>query len=393
MEVSMRSGMKYTWFVLILAGTLFAWRPGFAQSPALERVADYGTIDWVGQKVIAKGIGAPPQKYYGKPQARPMAKRAAVTDARRNLLEVIKGVHIDSVTVVNNYLVRDDTIVARVQGIIKNSSIDDIQYMSDGTVEAIVSMPLTGALGETLIKMTAQYSEIASEILPAKDIDVRIQRLENRVKALEDKLIDLKKISYEQKQMIFMFKRFVAAWTDYMQSGPLVIQAGLESKDQFSNLNQKLLEQESRLAALSARLDEMAGRLATLESPDVKAAARTKVVKPKGVVYTGLVVDARKAGFRPCLKPKIFAKGDRIYPGAYVNMQTAVRKGYVRYYRQVGRAQQSKRVGKLPYTVSAKGTWQGKRNIEIGGDAYDTLKSQMEIPDNFLTNCKVVIVF
>jgi len=94
-----------------------------------------------------------------------------------------------------------------------------------------------------------------------------------------------------------------------------------------------------------------------------------------------------------CLKPEIFAKGGLVYPGAYVDMQKAVRKGYVRYYRQIGRAQQSKRVGKLPYTLRAKGTWQGKRNLEIDDKAYNTLKSQMEVPDNFLTNCKVVIVF
>ncbi|MBW1752895.1 MAG: hypothetical protein JRJ46_07270, partial [Deltaproteobacteria bacterium] len=98
---------------LIVAGTLFFWQPCQAQNPAMERVGDHGTIDWVGQKVIAKGIGAPPQKYYGKPQARPLALRAAITDARRNLLEVIKGVHIDSITQVHNYMVRDDTIISR----------------------------------------------------------------------------------------------------------------------------------------------------------------------------------------------------------------------------------------------------------------------------------------
>ncbi|MFC1826206.1 hypothetical protein ACFLYZ_02300, partial [Thermodesulfobacteriota bacterium] len=129
----MKPGVKNTWLVLVIVSTLIAWQPGYAQDAGMESVGNYGTIDWIGQKVSAKGIGAPPQKYYGKPQARPLALRAAVTDARRNLLEVIKGVHIDSVTRVNNYFVRDDTIVAKVEGIVKNSSVDDKQYMSDGT--------------------------------------------------------------------------------------------------------------------------------------------------------------------------------------------------------------------------------------------------------------------
>jgi len=393
MEVSMRSGVKNTWFVLIIVSTLIAWQPGYAQDAAMERVGDYGTIDWIGQKVSAKGIGAPPQKYYGKPQARPLALRAAVTDARRNLLEVIKGVHINSVTRVNNYFVRDDTIVSRVEGIVKNSSVDDKQYMSDGTVEVIVSMPLTGQLGETLINMVAQDTGYPAGALPVQDVEARIQRLENRVKALEDQLAGLKQMSLQQEQTILLFKQFVAAWIDYMANSPIVIQAGLESEDSISNIKQKLQEQESRLAALSTKLDEMAGRLAALESTDVKPAPEPEVVKPKGVVYSGLVIDARKTEFRPCLKPNVFAKGDLIYPGDYVDMQNAVRNGYVRYYRQIGPAQQSERAGKLPYTTSAKGTGQGKRSLEISREAYDILKSQMEVPDNFLTNCKVIIVF
>jgi uncharacterized coiled-coil protein SlyX len=393
MEVSMKPGVKNMWFVLIIVSTLIAWQPGWAQDAAMERVGGYGTIDWVGQKVIAKGIGAPPKKYYGKPQARPLALRAAVTDARRNLLEVIKGVHIDSVTRVNNYFVRDDTILTKVEGIVKNSSVDDKQYLSDGTVEVVVSMPLTGQLGETLIKMVAQDIGYPAETLAVQDVEARIQRLENRVKALEDQLASLKKMSLQQKQTILLFKRFVAAWLDYMASRPMVVQAGLESEDSISNIRQKLQEQESRLTALSTKLNEMAERLAALESSGVKPAPKPEDIKPKGVVYSGLVIDARKTGFRPCLKPKVFAKGDLIYPGDFVNMQKAVRQGYVRYYRQISPAQQSERAGKLPYTTIAKGTWQGKRSLEIGSEANDILKSQMEIPDNFLTNCKVIIVF
>jgi len=391
----MKSGVKYVWPILIIVGTLFFWQPGYARNFALERVGDHGSIDWVGQKVIAKGIGAPPEKYYGKPQARPLAQRAAITDARRNLLEVIKGVHIDSTTIVNNYMVKDETIVSRVQGIIQNSKVDDIQYMSDGTVEAVVSMPLTGQLGETLIQMAAQPPRRAPETLPMPDVEARIRRLEDRVRELENKLSGLKQITHEQEQMILLFKQFVAAWLDYTANRPVMIQAAeYASEDKLIDLKKKLEEQEFRLASLTTRLNEMAGRLSKLETAGVKPAPATAAVKSKtGDIYSGLVIDARKTGFRPCLKPEIFAKGKLIYPGEYVDMQTAVRKGYVRYYRKVGRAQQSARVGKLPYTIIAKGTWKGKRNLEVSGEAYSTLKPLMDVPGNFLATCKVVVVF
>jgi uncharacterized coiled-coil protein SlyX len=389
----MKAGVKYRWLALIVAGTLFLWQPCQAQNPAMERVGDHGTIDWVGQKVTAKGIGAPPQKYYGKPQARPLALRAAITDARRNLLEVIKGVHIDSITQVHNYMVQDDTIISRVQGIVQNSSVNDKQYMSDGTVEVVVSMPLTGPLGEELINIASQPPGPAAGVLPSQEVDARIRGLEDRVRALEDKLAGLKQINYQQEEMILLFKRFVEAWMDYTASRPMMIQAGYASEDKLANLNKKFDDQEARLAALASRLDKMTGRLSKLESaaqpaPPIKAAKfKTEVI------YSGLVIDARKTGFRPCLKPEIFAKGELLYPGDYIDMQKMVRQGYVRYYRQIGRAQQSERVGKLPYTINAKGTWKGKRSLEVGGKAYSTLKPIMDVPDAFLATGKVVIVF
>jgi uncharacterized coiled-coil protein SlyX len=389
----MKSGVKYRGLALIVAGTLFFWQPCQAQNPAMERVGDHGTIDWVGQKIIAQGIGAPPQKYYGKPQARPLALRAAITDARRNLLEVIKGVHIDSITQVHNYMVRDDTIISRVQGIVQNSSVNDKQYMSDGTVEVVVSMPLTGPLGEELIKIASQPPGPAAGVLPSQEVDARIRGLEDRVRALEDKLAGLKQINYQQEEMILLFKRFVEAWMDYTASRPMMIQAGYASEDKLAKLNKKFDDQEARLAALASRLDKMTGRLSKLESaaqpaPPIKAAKfKTEVI------YSGLVIDARKTGFRPCLKPEIFAKGELLYPGDYIDMPKVVRQGYVRYYRQIGRAQQSERVGKLPYTINAKGTWKGKRSLEVGGKAYSTLKPIMDVPDAFLATGKVVIVF
>ena len=390
----MKFGVKYTWLVLIVVAALFFRQPCQAQDAGLERVGNFGTIDWVGQKVIAKGIGAPPQQYYGKPQARPLALRAAITDARRNLLEVIKGVHIDSITQVHNYMVRDDTIVARVQGIVQNSSVDDTQYMSDGTAEVIVSMPLTGELGETLIKMAAQHPGVAPGALPVQAGEDRIRRLEERVKALEDKLSGLKQTTQQQEEMILFFKQFVTAWLDYTASRPLMIQAGFGSEETFANYEKKLAEQESRLVAIATRLDELAGRLSKLESSGTQPVPKTEAVKSQAEgLYSGLVIDARNTDFRPCLKPEIFANGELFYPGGYVDMQQAVRNGYVRYYRQIGQAQQSERVGKLPYTINAKGTGQGKRSLEVSGEAYGTLKPLMDVPGSFLAGCKVVIVF
>lgn len=210
---------------------------------------------------------------------------------------------------------------------------------------------------------------------------------------MEDKLAGLKQINHQQEEMILFFKRFVEAWMDYTASRPMMIQAGYASEDKLANLNKKFDDQETRLAALASKLDKMAGRLSKLESAAQPAPSIEAAKSKTEVIYSGLVIDARDTGFRPCLKPEIFAKGELLYPGDYIDMQKVVRKGYVRYYRQIGRAQQSERVGKLPYTINAKGTWKGERSLEVGGKAYNTLKPIMDVPDAFLATGKVVIVF
>jgi hypothetical protein len=89
------------------------WMFLISQKPAVEPIKvdsavkeeyEKGEIDWTNGYTRAKGYGfVDPEKPKGK--ANLLAERAAVVDARRNLLEIIKGVHITSETVVEDYMV------------------------------------------------------------------------------------------------------------------------------------------------------------------------------------------------------------------------------------------------------------------------------------------------
>ncbi len=389
----MKARLNASRCILILFILLLLSAPCYAQDPAKENIGSHGFIDWIKQKVVAKGTGAPPAKYYGKPQARPMAMRAATSDARRNLLEVIKGVHIDSATTVKNKMYRDDAIVTKVKGVLRSSTVDDIQYLSDGTVEAVVSMPLTGQLGQILLQSVVPASQ-KGRSTAAPGIEQRLRRLEDRVKALENRITRLKKVSFEQAQTLALFKQFIEVWLDYTANRAVLSYAGYAQDKDLKNLQQKLVDQENRLRRLSARLEKMAGRLVALEKPGAKGSQVAVAAKAKSQVpYSGLVIDARNIGFRPCLKPELFGMGQLIYPGDYVDLKTAVRNGYIRYYRKIGRAQQSRRAGALPFTIKAKGNYQGNRSLEIKSADYQTLREIIQIPNNFLQNCNVVIVF
>jgi len=80
-----------------------------------------GEINWVQGYISAVGHGAAVRGSLA--QARPLARRAAVSDAQRNLLEVMKGVKIDSTTTVENFVVSSDVIRAHVDGVVKGAHI------------------------------------------------------------------------------------------------------------------------------------------------------------------------------------------------------------------------------------------------------------------------------
>lgn len=110
-----------------------------------------GSVNWSAGYIEAVGIGAPPDKSIGKANARPMALRAAKIDALRNLLEITKGVRVDSTTTVKDFTVESDVINTQVDGLVKGAVIADQQYLSDGTVEVKLRMPLYGNLAGIII--------------------------------------------------------------------------------------------------------------------------------------------------------------------------------------------------------------------------------------------------
>ena len=148
--------MKRRFFVLMtiiisiffLAGvTCVSAQQGAAagQGQFVENVGSSGNINWSTGIIEAVGIGAPPERFYGKPQARPMAMRAAQVDAYRKLLEVTSGVRVNATTLVKDYAVQSDVIKTQVEGLVRGARIVKTEYLSDGTVEVTVNMPMSGA--------------------------------------------------------------------------------------------------------------------------------------------------------------------------------------------------------------------------------------------------------
>jgi len=120
-----------------------------ADPGAVEEPLPGGAIDWSGKVVRAKGTGVLDPGNANKAQARLMAERAATVIAQRNLLEIIKGVRIDSDTRVQNFMTDYDVVYQHVDGIVKGArQRGPARYDSiAGTVEVELECDLYGANG------------------------------------------------------------------------------------------------------------------------------------------------------------------------------------------------------------------------------------------------------
>ncbi|OFW60617.1 MAG: hypothetical protein A2W01_08520 [Candidatus Solincola sediminis] len=252
----------------------------------VEQIGTKGNINWSEGYVEAVGIGAPPEQYIGKPNARPMALRAATVDAYRNLLEIVNGVRIDATTVVKDFVTQSDVINAQVQGLVKGAKEMKKEYLSDGTVEVTLRMSLSG--------------DFAKVIVP------------------------------------------------------------------------KILEK-------------------TQTPPPAPETPRPAA--PAGVVYTGLVIDARGLQARPAMSPKILDEdGKEIYGSMNVDREYAVQQGMSGYARDLTAAQSNSRVTNNPVTVKGlKADGQGRSDIVISNADASAIRGAA---DNitFLKKCRVMVV-
>lgn len=84
-----------------------------------------------------------------------MARRAAIVDGYRNLAETLGGVQIDSDTLVQQAMTKNDVIRTNVNAVVKGARIVEEGKLTDGNYYVKMSLPLFGA-----------QSSVAAAVLP-----------------------------------------------------------------------------------------------------------------------------------------------------------------------------------------------------------------------------------
>jgi hypothetical protein len=305
-------------------------------------VVGSGEIHWSQGILLAKGSGAPPKEARNIAQARLMAERAALVDARRNLLEVLKGVWVDSNTLVENTMVKNDEIRLQAEGFIQGAvELRNLRsYLSDGGIEVTVAMSLKG-------DFLAWMLNLPGERIVAKPPAVS--------------------------------KPFPQA-----PSGPPERKEDPPPQPLSGPGTDEKPKGEEKPPPVPAKP-------AAEENPVVEAkpAAKAEELPP----YTGLVIDTRGLNMRPALLPKVYDEGGKeLYQGQYVSSEKAAQTGIALYSRDLTAAQTNPRVGKNPLTVKGVKLKDGSPSEIIlrGEDAQKV--NPFARAGTFLEECRVMIV-
>lgn len=324
-------------------------------APTVEFVGQVGYIDWENQRAIASGTGAPPAQAANAAQARAAARRAAVLDARRNLLEVVGQVRIDSVTRVENLLTQSDSITTRIQGVLQYSQILSESRQADGSYRVTVTVPLIGDLSREIFKNASPKAFTSAK--PDPQLEQRLVRLEKQIHILTNAVNQL-----------------IAA------SGKATVPP----------------IQSQELAALNQRVTALEESLKNIPEPAPEAKAHAAPAIPKEHLArvkqtTGLVLDARNTGFKPSLKPRVLtSSGEVLYPSENADYDRGVSQGFVRYFKDVAEASRSDRAGKAPMMLKAQA--EGGDLVVSEADA-NLLKAALAQGGNFLDRLNVTVVF
>jgi len=118
----------------------------FAQTEAAER--ELALVDWGQTYVEATGMAVAPHNTKGA-QARALARRGAIVDLQRNLLESIGGVQIDSRTTMNDFMA-EDRVRSEVHGLIQGVQMLDGKW--DGEAYTV-----TGRIRTDQIRVIWEY--------------------------------------------------------------------------------------------------------------------------------------------------------------------------------------------------------------------------------------------
>jgi hypothetical protein len=321
----------------------------------IEAIGDNGVIDWTNGILYVKGMGAPPENAVNDAQKKLLARRAAQADGYRILLEVIKGVRVESETTVEKFIVTNDTIRANVEGLVKGAQTVNTEYQPDGSAVVTLGIPLNGEAGLSpiILPVVLEASYVTPPMPPPSSVvaqppeeNLAIREMQLEIEALKERISALEKAIQELQQIIMQQKQTPTQKTE--------------------------------------------GRIETPKAPETKKEPeRTTDIPPKQV--TGVVIDTVGLKLKPSMSPKVFTNDQTLVYGlTKTDRKIAENIGLVVWEKDINVAQKNERVKVSPVIIKAMGISE-KTNIIISPTDAQKIK-EIDEKAKLLTNCKVAVV-
>lgn len=312
-------------------------------------------------EVVAMGIGLPPQNAVGA-QGKVLARRAAVVDAQRNLVETINGVQVDAETTVENLMVTSDVVKTRVAGLIKGATIVSEQQNPDGSYSVIMRVPIYGVSGSLGAAIVDEALKNAPEPAPAP-------LLPNVKGAAEDARLEAANIIAAAKA-----------------EAANIIAAARKQADAIIAEAKGTTNAPSAVAATAPVAES---KVTVLNASEIRELDSNE--------YTGVIIDASGLPLEATFSPVIYdVKGRAIYGMKNVNPDFAISKGMVEYSRNLEQSKLQSRAGSNPLILKAASVSGGKNstnkvNVVVSEADGDKILLANE-KNSMLKQCSVVFV-
>jgi len=335
--------------LLIILGTcLLAAGPmasGQGSSGDAIQYSGAGFINWSNGWIYATGMSACNPKFPAGAQRAGLILGAR-KDAQRKLLEIVKGVTINSETVVEDYLSVSDVIRTEVHGMIRGAVMIGRPVMKpDCTAEVTMAMPI--------------YPNLTRALLQAAESDPQIR----------------KKLEPPQKKEI---KYNYSPQTSTPKP----------PKPPPGTPPPPPVKPEPKPKPTPAPEPEPTPQPPPPPKPPVEEFPSNKLD------WDGLVIDARKQKARPALLPVVYnQKGQIVYSRNNVNDETTIKAGIAGYARDLGAAKRHYRVAEEPLVVVARGVKGEKKTDPVVSDAASEYIRRTESRSGYLRQGRVMVVF
>ena len=150
----------YSGAIPVTNGGVYASLISDASSNVSITVTNTGLMNWSDGSIRALGKGVAPDNV-NEAQGQLLARRAAVLDLQRNLLETLQGVQIDSHTKMSEYIIKYDIVESKVKGVISG-----VEIISETWDEGKKIYEVAGQIRQD--KLASSMSEVAKHVSQKK---------------------------------------------------------------------------------------------------------------------------------------------------------------------------------------------------------------------------------